>query len=255
MTVYMDGVVLLNFLVDFLLLLGAGRLCGYPAKMIRVLPAAAVGGLYAGACLLPGMVFLGNIFWRTVSLGVMSVIAYGFNRSAFRKGIVFGFLSCAMGGAALGIGMGGILGTIASAGVVFLLCCFGFRERVGETTCVPVELGYNGKRVHLMALRDTGNTLCDPITGGRVLVIGADAAQQLTGLTQAQLRQPVESVGVLPGLRLIPYRSVGNNAGFLLALKLQDVTIGTWQGSSLVAFAPERLHAEGSYQALTGGVI
>ena len=73
MTVYLDGVILLNFLVDFLLLLGASRLCGQPVKTYRVCGAAAVGGIYAGACLLPGFYFLGNLLWRTVSLGAMAV--------------------------------------------------------------------------------------------------------------------------------------------------------------------------------------
>jgi len=85
-------------------------------------------------------------------------------------------------------------------------------------------------------------------------VIGADAAQQLTGLTREQLLTPVETIGILPGLRLIPYHSVGSS-GFLLALRLRDVKIGSWRGSTLVAFAPERLSMEGAYQALTGGAI
>ena len=34
----------------------------------------------------------------------------------------------------------------------------------------------------------------------------------------------------------------------------KNVKIGNWQGSTLVAFAPESLSAEGAYQALTGGV-
>jgi len=93
MTVYLDGVILLNFLVDFLLLLGASRLCGQPVKIPRVLAAAGLGGVYAGACLLPDFYFLGNLLWRTVSLGAMAVIAYGLSGSAFRRGLVFAFLS------------------------------------------------------------------------------------------------------------------------------------------------------------------
>jgi stage II sporulation protein GA (sporulation sigma-E factor processing peptidase) len=107
----------------------------------------------------------------------------------------------------------------------------------------------------LTALQDTGNTLRDPITGRQVLVVGADVAQKLTGLTVQQLKKPVENVGLLPGLRLIPYRAVGQEAGLLLALKLPQVKIGTWQGNSLVAFAPEGLSPDGAYQALTGGVL
>ena len=137
----------------------------------------------------------------------------------------------------------------------FLLCCLGFRNRIGGTNYIPVVLSYGTKQLHLTALQDTGNTLRDPITGRQVLVVGADAAGELTGLTREQLRQPVEFVDALPGLRLIPYRSVGSEGNFLLAMRLQNVKIGSWQGSSLVAFAPEGLSSEGAYQALTGGVL
>ena len=61
-------------------------------------------------------------------------------------------------------------------------------------------------------------------------------------------------MGTLPGLRLIPYKTVGGS-GLLLGLWLQDVKIGSSQGSSLVAFSPEIFSAEGMYQALTGGNV
>ena len=106
--------------------------------------------------------------------------------------------------------------------------------------------------MRLTALRDTGNSLRDPITGKPVLIVGADIAEKLTGLSPAALRDPVRTMGSLPGLRLIPYRTVGNT-GFLLALRIPSVKIGNRQGSALVAFSP---HILGSgYQALTGGTV
>ena len=253
MTVYLDGVMLVNFLVDFMLLLAAGRLCGFPVKIVRAAGGGAIGGIYAAICLLPGFAFLGNAFWRTVSLGAMAVAAYGLSVSALRRGLIFVFLCLSLGGAVMGLGAGGIFGIVCAAGILCLLCFVGFRGKVSGSTYLPVEVSYGEKHLKLMALQDTGNTLCDPVTGQQVLVIGADAAQHLTGLTPYQLRTPVESVGAIPGLRLIPYHSVGG-CGFLLALRLQSVRIGSWQGSTLVAFAPEGLSKEGAYQALTGGV-
>ncbi len=255
MTEYLDGVFLLNFLVDFLLLLGAGRLCGFPVSWKRALAAAALGGIHASACLLPGFYFLGNFLWRSISLAGMSWIAYGMSRSALRRGLVFALLSLALGGAVMGMGKGGVLGILCAAGMLCFLCCFGFRDRIGSNRYIPVELHYADKHLHLTALQDTGNTLRDPVTGRQVLVIGAEAAGELTGLTRAQLKNPLESIGSLPGLRLIPYRSIGSSNGFMLAMRLQNVKIGTWKGSSLVAFAPEGLSSEGAYQALTGGAI
>ena len=88
-----------------------------------------------------------------------------------------------------------------------------------------------------------------------MLVVGGDVAGELTGLTKEQLKSPLDSMGVISGLRLIPYHTVDRNTGFLLALKLQNTRIGSWRGSTLVAFAPEVLNREGAYQALMGGVL
>lgn len=253
MTVYVDGVFLLNFLVDFLLLLAASRLCGFPAKLVRAALGALLGGVYAACCLLPGFLFLGNTLWRTVSLGLMLIVAYGISKSAMRRGLVFVFLSMALGGVMMGIGRGGFWGVVCGAVTVCLLCFVGFHGRIGGTSYIPVELHYGDKILRITALQDTGNTLRDPITGRAVLVVGADTALELLGLTRSQLQNPVGSVGALPGLRLIPYHSVGTSS-FLLAMKFKNVKIGNWQGSTLVAFAPESLSAEGAYQALTGGL-
>lgn len=255
MTVYLDVMMGLNFLVDFLLLLGTNRLCGYPFAMSRAALAAALGGLYGGACLLPGFHFLGNTLWRTVSLALISMIAFGLTKSAIRRGVVFVLLSMALGGVALGLGGRNMASLAAAAGLILLLCVVGFRDALGGAAYVPVELCYQDKKLRLTALRDTGNTLRDPITGRPVLVVGADAARLLIGLSKQQLEKPVESISALPGLRLIPYRTVGNDSGMLLAIKMADVKIGSWRGSSLVAFAPEGLSMQGEYQALTGGAV
>lgn len=250
---YVIWVIGMYMLVDFLLLLCTDRLSGHLTVFGRAIAAAAFGGFYAGCCLIPGFYFLGNFLWRVVNFGFVSVIAYGISRSAFRKGITFALLSLALGGAMVAIGHGGAAGAIAVASILLILSYFGFGGRIDGTSYVPVELSCGENRLHLTALQDTGNTLRDPITGRPVLVVGADAAQKLTGLTREQLRNPVESIGVIPGLQLIPYNSIGSR-GFLLALRLHNVRIGKWQGSSLVAFAPEGLGSENMYQALTGGI-
>lgn len=252
MRLYAWIVVLLNFLVDYLLLLGGSRLCGDPVKAPRCALGALAGGAYSGLCLHPRLHFLGNPLWHAVSLAGMALIAYGMRRSTLRRGAVFAILSLALSGIALGFGDGGIFSVLTAGAGLCLLCVLGFRSRRPGVAYVPVELSYEDRQLQLTALQDTGNTLRDPVTGRPVLVIGADVAGKLTGLSQEQLRSPVESIGALPGLRLVPYRAIGKDSGLMLALKLQNVRIGKWKGSSLVAFAPEGLG--GDYEALTGGV-
>lgn len=257
MRVYLDLVILLNFLVDLLLILGTNRLAGYPAGVTRGVPAAALGGLYAGLCLVPGFGFLGNALWRLVSLVLMAVLAFGWNRSALQRGAVFILLSMALGGIALGLGDGTFRMLLLSSGAVWLLCRVSFRGSLGAREYVPVELTWEDKTVSLIALKDTGNTLSDPLTGEQVLVAGSDVARELTGLTEHQLLHPVETLasGVLPGMRLVPYRAVGQPCGMLLALRFRDAKVGRNRGNYLVAFAPQVLARGEAYRMLTGGMV
>ncbi len=256
MVVYLDLVMLVNFLVDFLLLIAANRLCGYPVKLKRVVLGAGIGAVYAGLCILPGFRFLGNIFWRVVMLGLMSIVTFGWHRSALRRGTIFVFLSMALGGIALGLGNGGVFALIAAAGGVCILCFVGFRGGVAAKEYVTVRLTHNGITRELIALKDTGNALKDPITGQPVLVVGSDMAKQMLGLSREQLLAPIETMAhsMIPGLRLIPYRAVGNASGMMLTVKMDRVCIGEREIGNLVAFAPQRLGA-GEFEALAGGIL
>ena len=256
MRVYLDVVMVLNFIIDLLLILAANRLAGMPTQKGRCLAAAVLGGIYGGACLIPGFQFLGNTLWRIVFLGIMGVTAFGCNRNGCQRSILFVLLSMALGGIVHGMGEGSLHSLLLGIAVLCGLCLFGFRGQMLQQEFVEVELSAGGKKEKLLALRDTGNGLKDPVTGQSVLVADAKSAETLFGLTRQQLRCPVETVaaGMIPGLRLIPYRAVGQSGGMLLALKMEQVRIGTWQGNTLVAFAPDGLGEDRTYRALTGGV-
>lgn len=257
MKVYLDLIMLLNFLVDFLLLLAANALVGMPKQPGKCAVAALLGALYAGGCMLPQMRFLGNYFWRIVFLLLMAAVAYGINKSALRRGVLFVLLSMALGGIAVGIGSGSFGSLVMGALLVCTMCVIGFRYKPGSRSYVPVELSYGGKQAKLIALQDTGNTLKDPVTGQSVLIVSADVAKILLGLSKMQLASPVETLALrlFPGMRLIPYHTVGKGSGMMLAMRFDHVRIGANTGSKLVAFAPEGLDSEGMFQALTGGVL
>lgn len=255
MVVYLDLVMLLNFLIDGLLLLAANRLTGHPPGWKRAAWAAAAGSAYAGLCLLPQTRWLGGPVYRLLCLGVMAVIAFGWDWSTIRRGAVFLLLSMALGGLAQGLDQRGFFALVLSAGALAALCHFGLNHPVGTRQYQPVELSWGGKCLRLTALVDTGNTLRDPITGATVIVAGADVAQKL-GIPGRFVTDPVEalSTGRLPGARLIPYRTVGCAGGMLLGVRCQRILLNGQQVSPLVAFAPECIGKPEAYQVLAGGV-
>lgn len=256
MTMYLDVVVLLNFLVDGLLLMGANRLTGFPAGWRRCTLAALLGGAYAGLCVLPGFRPLGSTLWRIIILGLMAVIAYGWDLSALRRGTVFLLLSMALGGMAFGLGSGDFFSLVLAAFGVVLLCLLGIRTPVGMAKYQPVELYWRGQTIKLIALVDTGNTLRDPITGGSVMVVGPDVGCRL-GIPGELIRDPVTMLTrePLPGARLIPYRAVGKPGGMLLMLRFDRVQLNGHSISPMVAFSPEEIGGSDGYQALAGGCI
>lgn len=250
---YIDLVMALNFAVDLLLILGANFLAGFPATLPRAIAASIVGGIYAGLCLLPGFSFLGSLLWRLIVLVCMSMIAFGWNRSAIRRGILFLFLSMALGGIALGLGNGGIPTLLGASAVVTLLCALGFRTNAGKQQYAVIRLGLNGKKHRVTALYDTGNTLKDPLTGKQVILVGPEVARALLGLDESQLMDPLGAVGCRSGLRLIPYRSIGQPNGMLLGSKMDEIYIDGVRRDAVVAFLPQSL-GNGMYEALAGGI-
>lgn len=253
MVVYLDGVIGLNFLIDFCLLQGVNRLAGYRGGFGRAAAGAALGGGYAGMCVLPSFSFLSSNLWRTVSLGLMSAAAFGLNRGAARRGVLFVLLSFTLGGIAMSFDTGSFMGLVLCAGGLAGLCHFGFRGKAAANRIVDAAVEYQGRKVRLRALVDTGNSLRDPVTGQPVLVADGLCAWELAGLGRTQLENPAQTLAEKPQLplRLIPYRAVGKE-GILLALRCDSVTVDRQEVGRIVAFSPEDF-LQGEFRALTGG--
>ena len=245
MVVYLDAFMGLNFLVDLCLMVGVNRLSGHPPGLKRAAAAAALGGGYAGVCLVPGLQFLGSGLWRAVSLGLMGWTAFGADRSGWQRSMLFVLLSMALGGLAMTMASG-VKGLALSVGALGLIGRMGLRGQ--GRRFVSLEVTYAGRTVKLRALVDTGNALCDPVTGEPVTVLSPGVGLEL-GLPAEVMSDPVGAV--VPGLRLIPARTVGGG-GLLAAVRCERVVVNGQAAGRLVAFARENF-GNGEYQALTGG--
>ena len=113
--------------------------------------------------------------------------------------------------------------------------------------------------MELTALRDTGNTLTDPVAGIPVLV--AEGALLLPllppgTLMAGELADPVACMerlrdGPLAGrVRLLPYRAVGVERGLLLALRPDGLWVNGERRDMLAALSPTPVSDGGGYGAL-----
>ena len=275
MVVYLDAVAVLNFLVNYLLLYATARLGAAAMRKRRLALGASLGAVYAVLVYLPPLGFLSSFFFKLTVAGGMLLAAFGAKRSTLRPCAVFAALTLALCGAVYGVQLlqgGGFhyvgkqlffpvsfFTLLLTASAVCLACRLLLpRLNHGVNSVLPLALCLRGKRVQLSALQDSGNTLCDPVSGEKVLTVYAKAALPLFPkeyrLTAEDFQAPTSLMLRLKGFspRLIPYRAVGISSGLLLAIPC-EITLNRKNGTGLVAFSPTPLSDGGAYDALTGG--
>ena len=128
---------------------------------------------------------------------------------------------------------------------------------------IPVEINMHEKQKCFTVLHDTGNTLCDPVTGRGVLVVDWDVVLPLVAdLQKSEVTNPTRA---LTGLNtgkwkgrwgLIPYRAVGVECGMLLTLRPDRVIIGGRDcGRMCLALSPSPVSPGGGWRGLVGDEI
>lgn len=247
---YLFLAVLIRFIVDCLLIMGVAMLMRGACPPGRCLLGALVGAFYATACASHRLTFLSGEGWRIVFLGVMAVVAFGVDRVGRVRGILLIAMHLALDAVASGLRDGRAVAEFLLVVGIWLLYTSALHESV-RSGVLPLEISSGDRHISLMALRDSGNSLRDPITGERVFVIDAQAAKTLTGLSPDALRTPLETLmrAEVAGLRIIPYHAIGGS-GMLLAMRFSDVKLDGKRCSAVIAFASHEIGRGEGYRAL-----
>jgi len=279
MTVYLDSLFILNWIVNYLLLLVTAKVAGEPFHRVRMGVGGAVGALFAALAFFPAGAWLLNPVCKIAVSAGMVLTAFGGSRHLLRVGGIFAGLSCALSGGLLLVGQVGgkalsmrhgilttdmDLKTVLLAAVLcycFLTVLFRRSGQHGKAELEPAVVSLGGESVLLTALHDTGNTLADPATGRPVLVVEGERLKKL--FPENLLKMLTDPAGAMERfaeepwgrrLRLLPYRAVGIDCGFLLAVRCDKVSVGGKDyGGLLVALSPTSVSDGGGYQALFGG--
>ena len=113
------SLLLLNFVVNYLLLLASARLAGELIRRPRLAAGAAVGAVYAAAVFFPGMGFLLHPLCKLGAGVLMLLPAFGHSRRLLRIALVFFGVSAAFGGGILAIELLGGHGLALRGGVFY----------------------------------------------------------------------------------------------------------------------------------------
>lgn len=132
-----------------------------------------------------------------------------------------------------------LLGAVCYEGIRLLM----LRRRKNRGSCKVTLYGEDGRSIRIEGLVDTGNSLTEPISGRPVAVLEKGIWEEL---------YPRQSP---PGMRVIPYHSVGKPAGTLIGFPVKDmeVEVGGIRRKCreiYIAIWQERLSETGSYNIL-----
>ena len=252
--IYVDSMFFLNLVIDYLLLSCTAAVCGLGTKRLRYLSGALIGAAYSVAVYIPGWSFLSSPLMKLLSALLMALAAYGGEKSVLRCSLTFLAVSAAFGGFVYCITLTGrrpafdMRTLILSFSLCYSLLMLVFRYRAArcDRGFTDVEIELEGKSVRFRAMRDTGNELCDPISGLSVMVVCPHA---IRGLFPENVKLPfddavafLEAAANLPMLegrvRLIPYSAVGSS-GMLPAFKADRVLVNGEKREIMTAISEE----------------
>ena len=254
-TVYVDLLFLVNFSMDFLCFYISSKILAFKLSPLRGVIGAALGGIYSvvalflpslyglsffidlAVCLLmclvvwgigkKGDIFLGFLFYFAVSMalgGFMTAIFNLLNRLGFNK-------IDAGSGDGISVWLFALIALIS--GAVTLIGGRFFRRRSSERY-VELEISYGGKMKRISAFVDSGNLLCEPISGKSCVIIDT---RETEGFLPGEIVSAAARGGVTllapsehaKNIRLVPAKSA-TGEGLLVARKVDKMRIDSGNG-------------------------
>lgn len=272
--IYVDELLLENFVIDYILLIVSSRITGTPAKRWRIALAAGIGGAYAAVVVLSGVSILTGVLVKLAVGVIMVLISFGLKIRSVKLCLTFFALSASFAGAVMavlifsgGIAFGQVtFGALVVSFAVFYGIFYLVFRQIGRHQVSGhishMVIGEGGRRVKLEALVDTGNGLYDPVSGRAVTICSLDAVSGLfdreTLKAIKEIEDPAKAMEILgkrcpgAGFCLIPYRALGVNDGLLLAFRPDLMERdGVAVKNGMVAIARDGISMGDGYSALT----
>lgn len=258
MRIYIDVIFLVNFIMDTMILWIISILDRRKVAFKRIIAGGAVGAfLYCMLLFLPylgswinyvlGSLILGISVWLTfkpatlkayIKLKAFSLIASVFVGGLF---IAIFYFTKINGVVPLAIGNFSIKLLLLLTIVIYVIIKWAggffisaFANRNGYCR---ISISFNGKKVEIMALMDTGNFLTEDKSGNKIIIAEFGAIKQFFSTdTQLLYYQKLSPQKILEGItdehvktriQLIPFSSMGTDEGLLTAFKTDFAEIFT----------------------------
>lgn len=291
MTVYLDVILLLNFCIDYLLLMLTGIFLKRELNRKRIALSALLASLYVLVIFYPYVSVLYHPIFKFLFSMVVILLAFRFQRFTYfmQNVAMFYFVTFMIGGGLIALRfflqsdsqiLNGMIVTKQSGlGDPFswLFIIIGFPlvwlfshhrisninvRKLAYDQMANVEIHIGEDVYHLKGLIDSGNQLMDPITRDPVMILDMNYVN-LPSEIVALVKQ--SDLGLRSGvisehpwdvrLRLVPYRSVGQDHTFMLAIRPDFIQIihdnqKYVTKRCLIGLSSQLLSSEGDYACI-----
>jgi len=259
LTIYIDVLFTVNFVINFVLLILTGKISKIKLNKIRIFFGAFSGALYAVFMFFPNIrMFYGVLAKFCVSL-IIVFVSFKFTRwIPFLKTVfIFYVSSFVFGGVVLGIFYFTNAGLkyksalnngifyfnfpwkilFLSVGIAYIVAKVGFNTYKKQKNIMyeEIKINFYNNEITLNALVDTGNMLSDPIENTPVVIAELDSVKELLPSEMFECLTKSDTINALSDikndvllktkLRLIPFSSLGKSNGMLIGFKSDFVIV------------------------------
>ncbi|MBD8068381.1 sigma-E processing peptidase SpoIIGA [Bacillus sp. PS06] len=263
MYIYLDIIWLLNFLFDFMLLLLTAIILKRKIVKWRIFLAALLGSTIVLLMFMPIQSLASHPIVKILFSCLIILTAFGYKkfRYFFQGLLTFYFTTFMIGGGMIGVHYffeyevsitNNVMATSTTGfgdPISWLFVFIGFplawyfskqqidhieTKKIHYDQIVTVEVSIDHISFSLKGLIDSGNQLYDPISKSPVMILDTKKIEHILPKSILEQSKNLDSLGTNTTeeshpwesrIRLVPYRAVGQDHQFLLALKPDEITL------------------------------
>lgn len=260
MYVYAEYVLVENIVINYIILHVTKMMTKTKSNKSRLFLSSLIGSLYILVAVFPLFEFMGRFIIKFLVSVLMIIVAFSPEKfNVFLKQIsAFYLVSFAFAGTIMGvyyiINNNTLLTKISFSdtseliryltigiGLAIILIYYIFkyhRSRIHkESFLTDITICLNDRKANLTALIDTGNSLKEPISQKPVIIAEYNALREILpeklrkmyveerDLDLNTIAKVMEEIGDDIKLRLIPFKSIGNENGILIGFKPDSISI------------------------------
>ena len=275
---YLDTYFLINFMINFFLLITTAALGVLEVSKKRMVLSACCGGLYAIATII--LPYNQILLFHVLFGWILCIIAFGYGTfsESLHRFILFLLVSFLCAGSVCAICFLSIhtkllpnpndlfttLGPNIVLGSSVVVCLFSsvvLKGRADGKKIKHLTLYAFNNKLQIRALVDTGNTLRDPLTNTSVLIMSKTQAMNVFSKEIQEILQTNDvsdaatvfkklyENGFGTGFFLLPYRSIGISDGILLSFVAKEADTSV---KRCIALCEQQITDGISYDAIIG---